>query len=118
MRTSSVRSEIVVNFPNDSNTLNSGHKRSTSIDHFTNRDHRHDREILQERLKHIREKSFTRWGNNSTGHSQSLRISNGIEEEPSETQRPLIFGLSSIGMEEKSRPCIINEQSSAIVILE
>lgn len=124
MRTSSLRGEMVVNFPKDSNALNSGNKRSASVDHFTNRHIRHDCEILHERLKHIREKSFAGYSNKSIGHMQSLRTSNDIEEEPSETQNPLFLSnnksqsLSSIGTEDKLRPGTIDELSRTIVILE
>jgi len=114
MRAGSLRGEIMVNFPKESITQNSGYNRSVSVDQ------RNDHESLHERLKHLREKSLSRKTKNATtGHLLSLSTSNLIKEEPSETQKPLFFSekksqsLSS-RMEEKSRPGTIDELSSAI----
>jgi len=115
MRAGSLLGEAMVNFPKESIALNPGNKRSVSVDQ------RNDHESLHERLKHLRERSLSRKTRNSnTGRLLSIRTSNGIKEEPSETQKPLFFSekksqsLLSISMEEKSRPGTIDELSSAI----
>jgi len=112
IRSGSLRGEVIVNFPKESNTL---HNRAVSADQH------HHRESLHERLKNIREKSSIRKTRKGTsGRLLSLRTSNGMKEEPSETQKPLFFGEnkrrspSSMSMEEKSRRGTVDELSSAI----
>jgi len=103
MRSSSLRSEITVDFARESNTLRSRRKKSLPQNTAIRNSH-NDHESLHERLKHIRARTL---GRNMSELSDSLQTSESVRKVPLEGLSPFFFKQNSsenLGMVKEEEP--------------